>query len=489
MELFTRLTEQLVYDSKNPLLFNSSFFLYLFTLFFAVYFLVYKKTTIRLYTVVGFSFYFIYKACGEYLVFLLLAAVVDYNLSNWIYRSTTAFRKKTLLCISLILNLGLLFYFKYTNFFIELVNHFQENQLQPLDLILPIGISFYTFENISYTIDVYKDKFKPVDKFIDYLFFLSFFPKLMMGPIVRAADFIPQIRQRVQLSESDTATGFFLILTGLFKKVVISDFIYANLVSYVFDAPARYTGMECLLAVYGYALVIYCDFSGYSDMAIGIARWMGLRIDKNFEAPYQSSNITIFWRKWHISLSNWLRDYLYIPLGGNRKGKFRTYLNLLMTMLLGGFWHGASWNFIVWGGLHGLALAGHKLLSGKEREKTAGKGMVHWLKILATFHFVCFTWIFFKCETLDDSLVMIGQIATNFHLQALPEFLMHYKYVLLVVALGYVLHALPLSLNERIVQVLTDTSWFWKSVVAVLVLLWIIYFRQTEPILPVYLQF
>ncbi len=247
---------QLFYNSNDPLLFNSSFFMYLFVLFFAAYFTTYKNTSLRLIVVVCFSFYFIYKACGWYLLFLLLAAVVDYNLSNIIYRTSEKAKKNILLTASILLNLGLLFYFKYTNFFIEIMNDFNEGTIEPLHILLPIGISFYTFENLSYTIDVYQNKFKPVDKFIDYLFFLTFFPKLMMGPIVRAADFIPQIRKDISLSNNDVATGFFLILTGLFKKVVISDFIYSNIVSFVFDAPGRYTGLECLFAVYGYALVI-----------------------------------------------------------------------------------------------------------------------------------------------------------------------------------------------------------------------------------------
>ena len=486
---FDKFIAQLFYNSNDPLLFNSSFFMYLFVLFFAAYFIAYKNTSLRLIIVVCFSFYFIYKACGWYLLFLLLAAVVDYNLSNIIYRTSEKVKKNILLATSIVLNLGLLFYFKYTNFFIEIMNDFSEGTVEPLHLLLPIGISFYTFENLSYTIDVYQNKFKPVDKFIDYLFFLTFFPKLMMGPIVRAADFIPQIRKDVSLSNNDVATGFFLILTGLFKKVVISDFIYANIVSFVFDAPGRYTGLECLFAVYGYALVIYCDFSGYSDMAIGIARWMGLKIDKNFEAPYQSTNITVFWRKWHISLSNWLRDYLYIPLGGNRKGKVRTYINLLLTMILGGFWHGASWNFLLWGFMHGAALAVHKFFSGNKRAEEPTTGFNKIIGAVVTFHFVCFTWIFFKCLTLEDSLSMLNQIFTNFHLQALMEFVTHYRNVLLVILMGYVLHFLPMNLNDKIIQLISNTGWIWKGVVAVLILMWIVYFKQAEPIMPVYLQF
>src|ERR1019366_3533822 len=364
-----KLIQQLTYNAKEPLLFNSGFFLFFFCIFLLGYQFLYKRKLLRVAYFTIFSLYFFYKACGFYFGFILLSAVVDFNLANWIYAAENLKRKKAILVLSIIVNLGLLFYFKYTNFFIEIINDFQLGKIKPLNLILPIGISFYTFENLSYTIDVYRGKFKPVESFLDYCFFLTFFPKLVMGPIVRASDFIPQIRKDIFISKEDLAKGLYLIIGGLFKKVVISDFIYVNFVQYIFDDPSRHSGIECLLGVYGYAMVIYCDFSGYSDMAIGMARWMGFTINENFDSPYQSSSITEFWRRWHISLSSWLKDYLYISLGGNRVGKFRQYINLMITMLLGGLWHGASFNFIVWGGMHGLALALDKLrLSYKLKE-------------------------------------------------------------------------------------------------------------------------
>ena len=322
----------------------------------------------ELFCFVSFRCIFFYKASGFFVVLVIISAIADFVLSNAIYRQLQPHKKKLLLITSIVLNLGLLFYFKYTNFFIEILNSGFSAKINPLNILLPVGISFYTFENISYTVDVYRGEFVPVKRFSEYLLFLSFFPKLVMGPIVRAKDFIPQITQPYYITKDDFSDGFYLILAGLFKKLVISDYITLNLVNYVFDAPAKYSGLECLFAVYGYAVVIYCDFSGYSSVAIGIARWLGYKIPPNFLSPYQSLDITEFWRRWHISLSSWLRDYLYIPLGGNRKGKFRTYLHLFITMLLGGLWHGASFNFIVWGGLHGTALAIHKLWN--EENKT-----------------------------------------------------------------------------------------------------------------------
>ncbi|HOZ81353.1 MAG TPA: MBOAT family O-acyltransferase [Bacteroidia bacterium] len=483
-----KLGHQFLYDKANPLLFNSSFFLFYLLLFLFVFRLLQRTGTLRIVAVTLFSLYFFYKASGVYVLLVLAAAVIDFNLSNFIYNATSDFRRKALLVFSVVINLGLLAYFKYTNLLIDLYNAILTGNVQPIDVYLPIGISFYTFENLSYTIDVYRRQFVPVKKFIDYLFFLSFFPKLMMGPIVRAADFIPQIRKEIALTAHDVSKGLFLILTGLFKKVVISDFIYLNLVQYVFDDPLRHTGMECLFAVYGYALVIYCDFSGYSDMAIGIAKWIGIDININFLAPYQSASITEFWRRWHISLSSWLRDYLYIPLGGNRKGEVRTYINLFITMLLGGLWHGASLNFIFWGALHGVALAFHKLWKAAYPSHFSGR-LTRIAGIIITFHFVCLCWIFFKCTTFTDSFNMIHQIVFNFYAEGWTLFSANYSEVLLVMLLGFVLHFLPIRWNEIIINYTEKWHWLLKASVATAVVIFVIVLKQANPVMPVYLQF
>jgi alginate O-acetyltransferase complex protein AlgI len=380
----------------------------------------------------------------------------------------------------------LLFYFKYTNFFFDLWNDLSFSKASPLNLILPIGISFYTFENLSYTIDVYRGEFKPVRNFLDYLFFLSFFPKLIMGPIVRAADFIPQISKPYTLEPNDFEKGFFLICAGLVKKIVISDYINANFVQYIFDDPSRHTGLECLLAVYGYALVIYCDFSGYSDIAIGLARWTGFRIPDNFNAPYKSTSITEFWRRWHISLSSWLRDYLYIPLGGNRKGKFRTYVNLFVTMVLGGFWHGASWNFLIWGALHGGMLAVDKKRAQWWRPQAKAWKLVGGL---LTFHFLCFCWIFFKSDTLQSSMMMLRQIFGNFDAAGIVALLAAYYPVCMMIALGYILHLLPEKLPERMMISQPKRSLAFYVVIFVLVIVICLQVKTSEQIMPVYLQF
>lgn len=485
-----KLTQQLTYNAKDPLLFNSGFFLFFFCVFLLGYQFLYKRKLLRVVYFTMFSLYFFYKACGFYFGFILLSAVIDFNLSNWIYSAKTKGRKNAILIFSIIINLGLLFYFKYTNFFIEIINDLKIGQVKPLNLILPIGISFYTFENLSYTIDVYRGKFKPVTSFLDYCFFLSFFPKLVMGPIVRASDFIPQIRQDILVTKEDVSKGLYLILGGLFKKVVISDYIYVNFVQYIFDDPSRHSGIECLLGVYGYAMVIYCDFSGYSDMAIGMAKWMGFTINENFDSPYQSSSITEFWRRWHISLSSWLKDYLYISMGGNRVGKFRQYMNLMITMLLGGLWHGASFNFIVWGGMHGAALAIDKArisLFGKKMNLQAP--LFRFLGVIITFHFVCLCWIFFKASSFNDGGIILSQIFTNFNAEAWKPMLGAYNTVFAIMLLGYIIHFIPKSYEYFSVNVLSRIT-IAGRIVIMLIFIWIIIqVKQSDQVMPIYLQF
>lgn len=488
-----KLFDLLKYNPKEPLLFNSGFFFIFFGLFLLVYLMLYKKDVLRIYFLTAFSLYFFYKASGWYVVFILIAAVFDYNISHMIYEEANKRKKNVLLVLSVCLNLGLLFYFKYTNFFIDVLNDAASLKINPVKLILPVGISFYTFENLSYTVDVYRGTFKPVTRFIDYLFFLSFFPKLMMGPIVRAADFIPQIYKKPFVDENQLGEGLYLICSGVIKKMVISDYLNANYVMYIFDGPAKHTGIECLFAVYCYAMVIYCDFSGYSDMARGIAKWIGFDININFLSPYQSSNITEFWRRWHISLSTWLKDYLYIPLGGSRRGKFNTYKNLFITMLLGGFWHGASWNFIFWGALHGIALALDKVrMTIAKTLKLPFRlpgGLSKAIGIIVTFHFVCFCWIFFHCNTFSDSWVMIHQIFFNFRADVAGDLWANYRSVFIVLVLAFVLHSIPVRLENRFQYKIGRLS-LPVMVSYFLICMYIaIQLKQAHVIKPVYLQF
>ena len=360
-----------------------------------------------------------------------------------------------------------------------------------LDIFLPVGISFFTFQSLSYTIDVYRRRIEPLHSLLDYAFYVSFFPQLVAGPIVRAKDFIPQIRQPLCVTHAMMGEGVWLIATGLFKKVVISDYISINFVERIFADPSLYSGLENLLGVYGYTMQIYCDFSGYSDMAIGIALLLGFRFNINFDSPYKSASITEFWRRWHISLSSWLKDYLYISLGGNRKGRVRQYLNLIITMFLGGLWHGASWNFVVWGMLHGIALAVHKMWITLTGSRVGDRG-AWWrqtLNVIITFHFVCFCWIFFRNADFTNSATMLTQITCSFHGELLPQLLAGYWKVFALIALGYLLHFTPARLEQQAKAVMARAP-FWAYVAVMVAAIYLaIQMRSTEIQPFIYFQF
>ena len=354
-----KITEILSYDPLHPILFSSGLFLFLFAGFAFFYQFMRRAVMLRMIYVVLFSLYFYYKTSGLFLFLLVGMSVSDYVIGRFLCAARKQSLRKWLVALSLTIDIGVLCYFKYTNFFIGLLNDVSgRDWLDFQNIFLPVGISFFTFQSISYIIDLYKRRIDPADQWIDYLFYLSFFPQLVAGPIVKARDFMPQIRQKpIVVTREMFGMGIFLIISGLFKKAIISDYISLNFVDRIFDNPLLYSGFENLMGVYGYALQIYCDFSGYSDMAIGLALLLGFRFPKNFDSPYKSATITEFWRRWHISLSSWLKDYLYISLGGNRKGKARTYLNLFLTMLIGGLWHGAAIRFVLWGAWHGAGRA------------------------------------------------------------------------------------------------------------------------------------
>ncbi len=450
----------LAYDPEQPMIFSSGIFLWLFLGFTFIYMLLQKKMTARLVFVTLFSYFFYYKSSGIYFFLLAVVTVSDWLIGGQIGKildrnPEDKGRARWLIALSVIIDLSLLAYFKYTNFFLGSISEIIGNNFQPLDIFLPVGISFFTFQSLSYTIDIYRREIRPLPSLLDYAFFVSFFPQLVAGPIVKARDFVPQIRKPLQITRRMFGMGVYLIVIGLFKKAVISDYISINFVERVFDQPDMFSGLEVLLGIYGYALQIYCDFSGYSDMAIGLALLMGFHFNINFNNPYKATSITEFWRRWHISLSTWLRDYLYISLGGNRKGRLRQYFNLFVTMLLGGLWHGASLNFILWGGGHGIALVVHKMWMSITR----GRSFVEskpWRLVMAllTFHLVILLWLVFRNADLTwtglflqgdcgNTGVMLSQIFTNFHLELLPSIIAAYWQVLALIALGYVLHMIP----------------------------------------------
>ena len=343
---------------------------------------------------------------------------------------------------------------------------------------------------MSYSIDLYRGSMKPAKSFKDFLFYVSFFPQLVAGPIVRAADFIPQISEPFKFDKSKFDKALLLIIGGLFKKAIIADYISINFVDRIFSNPNLYTPFENLMAVYGYALQIYCDFSGYSDMAIGLALLMGFSLPDNFNKPYRAVSITDFWRRWHISLSSWLRDYLYISLGGNRKGNIRTYFNLMMTMLLGGLWHGASWKFVLWGFGHGTALVIEKALF-KNPSKPSKYKILRFLGWFITFHFVIFLWIYFRASSFHNALEILSNIALFQwdDLSTIPTIISAYSIVFSLFFIGYALHWMPISLHESINNLFTKLPLFMKAFILG-VLFWMVYLIANAAVQPfIYFQF
>lgn len=476
-----RLKDVLTYHQDAPLIFSSGLFIFLFLGFTFIYMLLQKRDTARMLFVIAFSYYFYYKSSGFYFFLLGVVTVVDYILAFAMERSEGKIKRKLLVTVSVVANLGLLVYFKYTNFFFNTI----------YDIFLPVGISFFTFQSLSYTIDVYRRNIHALKNPLDYAFYVSFFPQLVAGPIVRAKDFIPQIRQPLFVSQAMFGQGVFFIISGLFKKAVISDYISVNFVERIFDNPGLYSGIENLFGIYGYALQIYCDFSGYSDMAIGIALLLGFHFPINFNSPYKSFSVTDFWHRWHISLSTWLRDYLYISLGGNRKGRFRTYLNLIITMLLGGLWHGASWNFIAWGGLHGVALAVNKFyrtVTGKARDWEP-HGFRKLIGVIITFHFVCFAWIFFRNSTFEASMTMINQVFRNFTPQLFPQLVEGYWKVFILMGIGFLLHFSPDKWQDACSRGVTKLPLLGKAVLLVALIYVVVQMKSTEIQPFIYFQF
>ena len=399
------LREFMLYSTKEPWFFTDFSFLFTFGIFLFFYALLFTQNALRKIYLIAFSLFFYYKSSGPFLALFVFQIVVDFLFARKIEKEEGT-SKQIWVSIAVLFSLSFLLYFKYPNFILENTNWLLLTHFEPVDLFLPIGISFYTFQSISYIVDVYRGEIRSSKSFPDYAFYMTFFPHLVAGPIVRAKDFLGQINSPENLDARRYKESLFRIVTGLIKKLLIADYL-GKYVDMVFENPSFYTGGENLLGALAYSFQIYFDFSGYSDMAIGLALLLGYRLKENFENPYGSSNVTEFWRKWHISLSTWLRDYVYIPLGGNRKGALNTYLFLLITMLVGGFWHGASWQFVCWGAAHGLALALHKAVHKYLPESK-------WMDFLGgifTFSFVTFCWIFFRARDFDTALLLLNQMA------------------------------------------------------------------------------
>ncbi len=570
------LTHLFSFDKAHPLLFTQFYFWAFFAIVFAVFCLVKNKCLLRNIFLFFVSLFFYYKTSGLFTLILIFITLYNYFAARWMHTRKKTGSRNTILAISVIVNLSILFYFKYAYFITDVVNNLtglefrvfdvfswvgneitQSNRFSVDAILLPVGISFYTFQAISYIMDVYRKRIKPVRNIFDFGFYVSFFPQLVAGPIVRANEFIPQLHKKYFLSRKQFGIAVFWIMNGLVKKIVLSDYIAVNFIDRVFDQPLLYTGFENLMALFGYSLQVYADFSGYTDIAIGVAMLMGFYLPKNFNSPYKAKSPGEFWKRWHMSLSRWLQDYLYIPLGGNRNGTFGSFciiamvaaiavflsgswwvglgvgvvtvilvllavfrpnsrktitteINRMDTMLLGGLWHGASWNFMIWGGLNGIGMIFYKfwrdwsvygrtlfilavtfmlrllcvfvprpvftvlfvwcmiILAGNMVRMLynlfGGKKAWQWLQdawaIFQTFTFITFTRLFFRSgSNLDPAVAnetawntaknMVNQMGSTWDWSKVPTIITHYSNVFVLILIGLIIHWLPENFKRR----------------------------------------
>ncbi|MBN1145287.1 MAG: MBOAT family protein [Bacteroidales bacterium] len=552
--MIDQLKQIFLFNSDTPLIFTRLYFWGFFIVVLLFYSLLYKKLNLRNIYLWLVSLFFYYKTGGLFLFILIFVTVVDFFIGQAIYRAKTKSGKKAWVALSLSITLFVLAFFKYDIFFTETVNQLFGTSFQVINhgafwsnmlvgthfdigkLLPPVGISFFTFQTISYILDIYRGDIKPVTKLSDYGFFVSFFPQLVAGPIVRASQFIPQLYKEFSLSQAEFGMAIFMILKGLVKKLFIGDFIALNLIDRVFANPISYSGFENLMGLYGYSLQVYCDFSGYTDMAIGLALLMGFHLPQNFNSPYKALNCGDFWKRWHMSLSSWLKDYLYIPMGGNRGASPFTYIsltlmlavivllsgklwlapvfagifglfalvmylvptfrltvstniNLMMTMLIGGLWHGASWMFVIWGGLNGIGILVYKLWKKISPWENSNHWVANFWKIFITFNFITFTRIWFRGESMQGTMDLMNQVAGNFGWAQVPAMLLSYWRVFAIMLLGYLLHWLPGALKDKWMNRFVASPVYVKVIIASVVV-FIVYQSISSGLQPfIYFQF
>lgn len=508
LSFLERLREIMQYDAGSPLLFNTGLFLILFTVFLCVYRAMRGHSRLRMVFVILFSLYFYYKSSAWCCFILLGICISDYLLGRLLGELRTDWKRRAVVFVNVAVNVGMLVYFKYLNLLVDALNRVATTDFDVLDIVLPAGISFFTFRSISYIVDIYRREMQPARNFIDYCFFLTFFPPLLAGPVVRAKDMMPQIYSRPEATREQISRGLVLIMFGLVKKVIVADYISGNFVDRIFDNPALYSGFENMMGCIGFTLQLYCDFSGYSDMAIGIALLLGYEFKDNFNAPFKAQNPTEFWHRWHISLSTWLRDYVYIPLGGNRCSRSRAYFNQFATMVIGGLWHGASWMYVIWGAAHGALLVIHKMsrrfmavIMSQTAVSTPGEVVVMsvepektapWLRainMVVTFVLISATFILFRAPSMEDVGMMFHQIFFDFHPSVAPQFVESYLMIVLLIIGGYLLHITPSSWGAKLKSMFSATPIVIQAIILALVILLVIQVRQSEIVPFIYLQY
>lgn len=440
--------------NQTTMLFASGKYLVFLAIVFFAYWLVAatrRRAPVLLLLLASYYFYALWNPWC--LAFLFLISLIDFATALGIGSTSRPAFRKLLLLTSVVVDLGALVAFKYFNFFSASAAELLSKLGRPtppivFDLLLPLGLSFITFRSLSYVIDVYRGVMQPTRRPVEYFTFVAFFPTLIAGPIARARELLPQFGERPCLTGEEGGRAIFLIMLGMIKKIAVADFLANNLVDRVFDQPQLYSSLETLAAIYGYALQIYCDFSGYTDIAIGSALLLGFKLPENFDSPYRAHDLRDFWRRWHITLSNWLFDYVFVSLGGLRRRRINLYRNLLLTFLIGGLWHGAAWTFILWGVMHGLGLSINHAWEAWRKRLQLKPRRVWWsnaARVLLTFHFVCLTWVVFRAESLDQAwqvLQRLGAMQFSVGNLATP--------VLTVLAAGYLAHWVTKAALEKI---------------------------------------
>ncbi|MFZ5551623.1 MAG: MBOAT family O-acyltransferase [Bacteroidota bacterium] len=564
-----------------PLTFAQFDFWIYFAIVYLMFAFVHNRIMVRNLFLLLVSVFFYFKTSGFFIIILIFSTLIDYYIGNAIHKSDNKRKRLSLLVLSMFMNLFVLCFFKYAYFFTasynEVMGTFNEHLGTAFNtdikafnyfgywydsfwdtdyfcvdkIILPVGISFYTFQTMSYSLDIYRKELTPVKSLVDFSFFVTFFPQLVAGPIVRAKDFIPQMYQPFRLTHNEAGVAVFTIMRGLVKKIVVADFISGNFLSTVIanfenGTPDNIPGYVCVLAMWAYSIGIYCDFSGYTDIAIGLSKLMGFDLMINFNSPYKAKNVAEFWKRWHISLSTWLRDYLYIPLGGNRKGTVASYIllffiyllisltfqrwtgmewfmilfwltgvsvilaltgyvfksfgkfmttdmNLMITMVLGGFWHGPTQNFITWGALNGLALVVYKYWKRISPYEKSSFFLVNFWKIFLTFNFISFTRIFFIFQSPDHSdmfLDNIINISDTFSWTAVWDAIwVKYPAVFAVAIVGLIIHWLPYSLKDAIRDWFASLQMHWQAFMVFGCCVFIYQFMSGKFIPFVYFQF
>jgi len=455
------------------------------------------------------SYFFFYYTSNFLVILIIVSTLLDFYVGREIWKSESIRKKKALLIASLAGNLGLLGYFKYINFSIEQFNNIAnylgtQANVTFMEVFLPIGISFYTFQTISYTVDIYRGKLTPCDSLREFAFFVSFFPQLVAGPIVRAHQFLPQLREKIEnfsshnnlrlilIHNKNLKLGITLMALGFFKKMFFADNI-APLVNDIFDSPIGHESFTIMLGAIAFGVQIYGDFSGYTDIAIGAALILGFKLPVNFNKPYFATSPSDFWKRWHISLSSWLRDYLYIPLGGNKKSKSRTYFNLATVMFLGGLWHGASWNFVVWGMLHGAYLAVHKAIKDKfpilENNSFFRSKSGKVFSILVTQYLVFLTWIPFRVRDFNDLIYSMEKyVLLDFAIQKTWVVIAAHRFEVILIVIFFILHFISYK-NPNLPERISTFKLHYWAIFLLVIMFAIISFYDGNPEDFIYFQF